>query len=87
MVADGAPVNTSPELLLATNINTYGVLPVMGRTLGYNEILCMNTAQVIVSAYKAKFSSKDWVKWGQDNQDDNALLNEAMQLAEDYGWS
>ena len=87
MVADGAPIETSPELVLLSNINKYGVEAVMGRTLGHNEILCMNTAEAIINAYNAKFSSKDWAKWAQDNPGSSALLNESMMLAREYGWS
>jgi len=81
VVADGWPIETSPELLLLANINKYGVESVMGRPLSHNEILSMNTAEAIVSAYKGRNSADDWVKWGQDNPHQAALLNEAMRLA------
>ena len=87
MVADGAPLETSPELVLLTNINKYGVQAVMGRTLGHNEILCMNTAESIVGACTSRFKSTDWAQWAQDNPGQSQLLNEAMLLAGDYGWS
>ena len=87
MVADGAPIETSPELVLLSNINKYGTESVMGRALGHNEILSMNTAQVIVSAYNERFKATDWVKWAQDNPAQSRLVNEAMKLAEEYGWS
>ena len=80
MVADGEPYE-SPELKLLANINKYGVEAVMGRTLGHHEILCMNTAEAIVSAYNEKSTSKDWVEWSQNNPNKSRLLNEAMRLA------
>ena len=60
MVADGEPIGLSPELSLIANINRYGVEAVMGRVLGHNEILCMNTAETIVSAYKERWKVEDW---------------------------
>jgi hypothetical protein len=79
-VADGEPYE-SPELKLLANMGKYGVDAVMGRTLSYHEILCLNTADAIVSAYNEKFSSKDWVEWEQNNPGKARLLNEAMRLA------
>ena len=87
MVADGAPLETSPELVLLTNINKYGVESVMGRPLGHNEILCLNTVEVILNAYNERFKAGDWVKWAQDNVGRSKLLNESMKLAGEYGWS
>ena len=81
MVADGEPIDLSPELKLLANMNKYGVRAVMGRTLGHHEILCMNTAEAIVSAYNEKESSKDWVAWAQNNPYESRLLNEALRLA------
>ena len=86
MVADGAPIETSPELLLLNAINRFGVEAVMGRPLGHNEILCMIEAESIINAYKAKFSQEDWAKWAQDHPGLNQLLTEALKLAEEYGW-
>lgn len=80
MVADGEPIELSPELSLIANINRYGVESVMGRVLGHNELLCMNTAETIVSAYNGRAKATDWVKWGQENSS-SRLLNEAMRLA------
>ena len=80
-MADGEPIELSLELSLIANINRYGVEAVMGRVLGHNELLCMNTAETIVSAYKERWKAEDWVKWGQDNPSAARLLNEAMRLA------
>ena len=81
-MADGAPVELSPELSLLVNINKYGVDAVMGRVLGHNEILCMNTAENIISAYNERSKAEDWVKWAEESGSSH-LLNEAMRLA--YG--
>lgn len=59
----------------------------MGRTLGHNEILCMNTAESILSAYNERSKSKQWATWAVGNKDKSEMLNEAMKLAGDYGWS
>ena len=81
MVADGEPISLSPELRLIANMNRYGVESVMGRPLGHHEIICMNTAETIISAYKERFEAEDWVAWAQNNPDKSRLLNEAMRLA------
>lgn len=87
MVADGAPIETSPELQLLTNINRYGTDAVMGRPLGYNEILCMNIAEDIISAYNARLKSESWASWAAQNPGLSSVLNESMLIAEEYGWS
>ena len=87
MVADGAPSETSPDWILLSNINKYGADAVMGRPLGHDEVLRMNTTEAIISAYNSKFKSKDWAKWAQDNPNDNKILNHAMMLVEEHGWS
>jgi len=79
-VADGEPIDVSPELKLIANMNRYGVEAVMGRALGHHEIICMNTAETIISAYNERAKAEDWVKWGQENSS-SRLLNEAMRLA------
>lgn len=79
-MADGEPIELSPELRLLANINKYGVEAVMGRPLGHHEVICLNTAEAIVSAYKERAQAKDWVTWGQENPVSH-LLNEAMRLA------
>lgn len=79
-MADGEPIGLSPELRLIANINRYGVESVMGRPLGHHEILCMNTAETIITAYNERAKAADWVKWGQENSS-SRLLNEAMRLA------
>jgi hypothetical protein len=80
LVAEGAPIETSPELLLDANIMKYGAEAVMGRPLGHNEILCMNTARTILSAYADRKSCEDWVKWAQEHPEQNRILNHAMRL-------
>ena len=80
MVADGEPFELSPELRLLASINKWGVEAVMGRVLSYHEIICMNTAEMIVRAYNERGQAEDWVKWGQENPESH-LLNEAMRLA------
>ena len=80
-MADGEPIELSLELKLIANMNRYGVEAVMGRALGHHEILCMNTSEAIISAYKERVKAEDWVKWGQDNPGQSRLLNEAMRLA------
>ena len=52
----------------------------MGRPLGYNEILCINTARTIINAYKSRQGSKNMVEWAKNNQKDNIILNHAMRL-------
>lgn len=80
-MADGEPIELSPELILIANMNRYGVDAVIGRPLGHHEIICMNTAETIISAYKERFGAKDWVEWGQNNPGKAQILNEAMRLA------
>jgi len=87
MVADGAPVETSPELLLSILMDKYGAAAVMGRTLGHNEILCMNTAETITNAYNERLKSPNWATWAMENKNMNVLLTEAMKLAREDGWS
>ena len=87
LVAEGSPIEISPELQLEANILRYGVEAVMGRPLGHNEILCMNTARTILNAYNAKTSSQDWAEWAQNNPMDNKILTHAMKLVEEHGWS
>ena len=82
MVADGKPLEWSPELLLLSNINKYGTEAVMGRALSHLEIRSMNTAENIVRAYNERFAAKDWVEWGQTNPGQARLLNEAMRLVD-----
>ena len=60
----------------------------MGRPLGHNEILCMNTARMIINGYNARASNEiGMADWAQNNPEDNAALIAVMKLVEEYGWS
>lgn len=85
-MADGGQITLSPELRLLASIDRYGADSVMGRPLYHDEILRMNAAAAVVSAYNAKYAQKNWTEWADKNPAQDLLLNEAMVLAEQYGW-
>ena len=85
-VADGGHVSLSPELQLLKEIDRFGTDAVMGRPLYHEEILRMRAAESVISAYGAKYGGGDWAKWAKDHPREDALLNEALRLAGDYGW-
>lgn len=58
----------------------------MGRPyLGAGEIRRMIYAENIIRFYKSKTNSANWVEWAQAHPGPDAILNEAMKLAENYG--
>lgn len=84
LVADGSPIEVSPELLLLREISRWGVQSVMGRPLYYHEIQHLRAAERVILAYKSKHESEDWARWAQDHKAEDYYLNEAMKLARKY---
>ena len=85
-VADGGPLEISPELLLARELNRWGVQAVTGRPLYHHELIRLRAAERVISAYSARKNSKSWAEWAQANKQENEYLNYAMKLAGEYGW-
>lgn len=71
---------------MVSNISRYGAHAVMGRPLYHHEILRMNTAEQIATAYKEKYASENWAEWAKTNPGKERTLNQAMRLAREYGW-
>ena len=78
------------EIVLAWNIDRYGVQAVMGRPyLGVREIRAMNAATGVYDAYHSREAYKDregnknWVEWKQRYPSLATLLEQAERAAAD----
>ena len=83
--ADGGQM--SPEIRLLRSVDRFGAQAVFGRMLGAKEIRQMLVADAIVNAYHARVANENWVAWEIDNPRLAALLNAAMKLAIDEGFT
>ena len=84
-VADGSPIEVSPELTLLRELNRWGVQAVMGRPLYHHELIKLRAAERVINAYSARANSKNWAEWAQQNKQESDYLNYAMRLAGKHG--
>lgn len=76
------------ELVIAWNIDRYGVQAVMGRSyLGVREIRRLNAATGVYRAYQSRKGYRDkdglenWAEWARNYPDLSALLMQAEMAA------
>ncbi len=82
--ADGG--HYSPELDLLSQIDRFGVQAVMGRTLGYLEIVRLRLAESVANAYFERAKSNNWDTWARTYPDKHRLLEKALVAAIEYGY-
>ena len=71
---------TSPEIRLAGQIERFGVLAVMGRTILFaREYYAIRAAEVIVSAYRSRAKSDNWAAWANEHPELSQILFDAQQ--------
>ena len=71
------------ELRLLSQIDRFGALAVLGRSLGAGEINRMRQAENVVLAYQSRAQSANWATWAKDNPEMSSLLITAMELLND----
>ncbi len=75
-----------PRLLqMRDAIQAYGAQAVVGRVLGYREILQMDYAQAVKRLFDDRESSENWADWAMQNPGAVELLQEASNQAVKYG--
>jgi len=85
-VAEGAEIETSPELFLDAKIQRYGVQGVMGRPLSGFEIRCMDYALKVYSYYMEMIGSASFASWSVANPRKSEILMDMMQLRKEWGY-
>lgn len=72
------------ELMLLSYAERFGAEMVFGRLPTFKELRRMILAENVVSAYKSRAASDNWVFWSQENPEQDALLVLAMKMEEKY---
>lgn len=73
------PAPREYDLLCA--IDRFGAQAVMGRPLYAREIKRLLVTENIITGYKARETSENWVEWARDNRALSALLMQAQRDA------
>jgi len=77
---------TPRDLVLLHHIDRFGVQAVMGRNyLGAGEIRRMIYCENLVRFHRSKTKAESWAEWAAKFPGPDAILNEAMILAERHG--
>lgn len=71
----------SRELALLNTLEKYGGAQVLGRVLSAHEVRCMNIADNVARAYRARAQATNWAAWASENKALSDLLAEAEILA------
>jgi len=68
--------------VLKNAIVRFGVKAIMGRdVLSAGEIMRMNIAENIMTAFDMRNRAENWAQWVKDNPELSSMLNEAERLA------
>jgi hypothetical protein len=71
------------DLVLADNIEKYGVEAVLGRKLTFREIARMNAARAVYTVKKQRANADNWAKFAKEHPQANDLLVYVEKLLQD----
>lgn len=73
-----------PELDTLRLIDRFGVRAVLGRdVLSLGEMRRMLSAEVVLTAYRARSRAENWAKWADDNPELAGALGQAERTVAD----